>query len=155
MAALAAARLDAPWCDLDERVVRTTGMSIRAIFAAEGEASFRALERTAMLAALAEAPQVIAAGAGWAAEPGNLADAACKAFTIYLRVTPAVAAGRLAGATDRPLLDGVPPEQRIAELLAVREPSYRAAAAILTADDATPEAIAAQVVALARREAGW
>jgi Shikimate kinase len=64
----AAQLLDAPWCDLDQRIVGGTGQSIAEIFAGRGEPHFRDLERREMERALAEPPQVIAAGAGWAAQ---------------------------------------------------------------------------------------
>jgi shikimate kinase len=147
--------LDTTSCDLDERVVAAEGRSIAAIFATDGEARFRTMEHAALLAALDETPQVIAAGGGWAAQPGNLAAVAGRALVLYLSVTPAEAARRLAGATDRPMLTGAPAEARLAELLAARERWYRLADLEIATGSASPEVVAAGVVTAARQYGGW
>ena len=72
---LVAAALGARWSDLDDLIVAEAGRTIPAIWAEEGEAGFRLRERAAMAAALADGPQVIAAGGGWIAQPGNLLEA--------------------------------------------------------------------------------
>lgn len=108
-----------------------------------------------MEAALAEDPQVIATGGGWAAGPGNLARAAGRALIIYLSVAPAEAARRLARSGDRPLLTAGAPEQRMAELLAAREPWYHLADIEIASDDTSPETVAAGVVTAARQYGGW
>ncbi len=151
-----AAALRAPWCDLDARVAAAAGCSIGELFASRGEAAFRELERRAMHDALAASPQVIATGGGWAAQSGNLEAAHGRALVVYLAVTPAVAAARLAGVTDRPLLGGDPAEmeRRIAGLLAAREAWYRRAGVEVPAA-AVASDVAALVVAAARREGGW
>jgi shikimate kinase len=153
VARLAAALLDAPWCDLDQQVEARTGRPVREIIAIDGEPAFRRLEREAMATALAGPPRIIAAGAGWAAEPGNLDLAGTAALTLYLCVSPEAAADRLGIAADRPLLAGdVLP--RLREQLATREPWYRRAAVEIDAD-AAPDLVAAAVAAAARRHGGW
>ncbi|MES1259060.1 MAG: shikimate kinase [Gemmatimonadota bacterium] len=151
----AAALLDAPWCDLDQRVVERAGLSIPEIFAQHGEERFRALERLAMDQLLDEPPQVIAAGAGWAAQPGNLAAVATRALVLYMSLTPAQAALRVPGNTGRPLLSGEAPERRIAELLAARERWYRLADLEIAVGDAPPDAVAAGIATAARQYGGW
>ena len=147
--------LGSSWCDLDERIVVAARQSVAEIFAAEGEARFRELERIAMEAALAEAPQVIAAGGGWAAEPGNLAAISGRALIIYLSVSPAEAARRLADSVDRPLLTSGVPEEQLARLLAAREAWYRLADLEIAAGEASPEAVAASIATAARQDGGW
>jgi shikimate kinase len=142
-------------CDLDDRIAVAAGRTVREIFATDGEPAFRALERAAMAAALAEPPQVIAAGGGWAAQAGNLELVRDRAFTLYLSVSPAVAARRLAGTVDRPLLADTPLEARLAALLAEREPFYRLADRTMAVDHMDPERASAVVAELARQEAGW
>ncbi len=154
VAELAAAHLAAPWCDLDARIAATAGRSIAAIFAAEGEAAFRDLERRAMETALAEPPQFIAAGGGWAAQPGHVAAAQARALVIYLEIPPDVAAARLAGVTDRPLLAGADPGERIDHLYREREAWYRQAPVHVAARRAAAD-VTVDVIAVARRDAGW
>jgi len=147
--------LDTTACDLDEQIVAAAGRSVAAIFAAEGEARFRAIEQAALLAALDSDPQVIATGGGWAAQPGNLDAIAGRALVIYLSVTPAEAARRLAGAVDRPMLTGGPLEARLDELLGARERWYRLADLEIATGNASPEVVAAGVVTAARQYGGW
>ena len=151
----AASLLGAPWCDLDQRIMATAGKPIPAIFADHGEAHFRRLERLAMQQALAEPPQVIAAGAGWAVQEGNLAAVSGRALILYMSLTPAQAASRLGENHDRPLLAGEVPEQRIAELLETRNRWYRLADLEIDVGRSPPEAVAAGIATAARQYGGW
>ena len=155
VAPLAAQLLDAPWCDLDQRIVVNNGQSIATIFAEHGEPHFRDLERREMERALSEEPQVIAAGAGWAAQEGNLAAVAGRSLTLYLSLTPAEAAARLAGTSDRPMLPAGAPEARIAELLEARNHWYRLADLEIDVGRSAPDAVAAGIVTAARQYGGW
>jgi shikimate kinase len=159
---LAAERLGAAFSDLDEIVALAAGRSIADLFASRGEAEFRRLERAAMQGALAAPPHLVAPGAGWVAEPGNLAGAA-NAFLLYLEVSPETAARRLGrgrgqggGGPDdsRPLLGDGDPVARLRELAERREAWYRHAGRAIDASG-DPATVAALVVAVARRDAGW
>lgn len=155
MAPLVADLLGASWCDLDSLIVARSGKPVAEIFAAHGESHFRELERAAMAAALDAPPQVIASGGGWAAQPGNLAAVADRALLIYLSLSPEVAAARVAGNGDRPLLANEPPLQRLTELLVAREHWYRLAEIEIAAGGESPDAVAASVAVAARRYGGW
>lgn len=153
---LVAAALGAPFVDLDKAIERRSGKAISQLFAQDGEAAFRELERAAMEAALSTPPSVIAPGGGWAAQPGNLEVAAGRALTVYLRVAPEVAAGRAAPTADsRPLLGGGDVAGRIRELFSARRPFYESCEATVAADPDDPGAVAQEVVNLARSLAGW
>lgn len=160
---LAARRLRAPFVDVDAAIEAREGRSVRRIFAEDGEATFRALERREVLRVLAVLPSIVAPGGGWAAQPGNLPEATQRAVAVYLETDPTVAAGRLAATEDeneggeqgRPLLDRRDPEVRLRELLEQREPFYRAAQAAIVTDGKTVEEVAAELVTLARTRAGW
>lgn len=108
-----------------------------------------------MEAALDGPPQVIAAGGGWAAQPGQVAAAELRALLIYLSIAPDVAARRLEGSTDRPLLRAADSGARLTQLLAARERFYRLAAVEVAVDHATPETAAAAVATAARQYGGW
>lgn len=154
VAGQAAELLGADWVDLDQVIALGQGATIPELFARHGEAHFRQLEREALAELLASGrPLVIAAGGGWAAQPGNLEAVAGRALTIYLHVAPEVAAARLGPAHDRPLLTGaVLPKLR--ELLASREARYRLADLEIDAS-AAPDRVAAAVVTAARQYGGW
>jgi shikimate kinase len=97
---------------------------------------------------------VVAAGGGWAAEPGNLAQVLDRALIVYLRSAPETAAARLAGAPDRPLLaDGVLAGLRAQ--LAVRSGCYERAHAVVDTDGRSISEVAEAVAALARTKGGW
>jgi shikimate kinase len=151
---LAALALGCPFCDLDARIVADAGMTIAELFAHHGEAAFRDAERAALDRVLAGPPQVIAAGGGWAAQPGNLERAREHAVTVYLRCAPETAARRLAGTEDRPLLAG-DPVGRLRLLATERAPFYQRADVTVEADDRTAHEVADAVVALARSVGGW
>jgi len=153
VARLAADLLGAPWHDLDAVVAADAGLSVPELFATRGEAAFREIERLALDGLLAGPPALIAAGGGWAAQPGNLASASPRALTIYLSVSPELAAHRLGAARDRPLLAGAT-LPRLRELLQAREGWYRQADLEMDAQ-APPDVVAAGVATVARQYAGW
>lgn len=152
--ARAAELLAAPFIDLDAVIERQAGARITDIFAGRGEVAFRALEREAMRAATSGAASVIAAGAGWAAQPGNLEHVASAALVVHLQCTVAAAASRLADDTTRPLLAG-DLRQRLEVLARERAPAYARAEASVETVGRGVDAVAADVAALARSSGGW
>jgi len=119
---LVAAELRAPFVDLDVAIEQRAGKPIARLFAEDGEDAFRTLERSEMESVLSAPESVIAAGGGWAAQPGNLEAATGRALTVYLQVTPEGAAARVAPAADRrPLLAGADLTGRLRELLSAPE----------------------------------
>jgi shikimate kinase len=150
---LVAAELGAAWCDLDRKIEAAAGCSVAQIFARDGEAAFRALEREAMTAALAEPAQVIATGGGWAAQPGNLAAAELVSLTIYMSVSPEMASRRLGPAADRPLLAGDP--LPTLEVLLAQRASWYALAGVEIDATGRPETVAEGIVTAARLYGGW
>lgn len=100
-------------------------------------------------------PQVIAAGGGWAAEPGGLEAAELRALIIYLSLSPEIAAERLSGTTDRPLLSDAPHVERLTQLLAARESRYRLAGIEIAVGLLSPERAAQAVAAAAKHYGGW
>lgn len=155
VARLAAAALGAPCADLDEQIASLAGKSISRIFGEDGEAAFRTLEKTLGEEALRGPPAVIATGGGYMEDPDRRRAALAGGLVIYLETTPAVAARRVGRGGGRPLLEGLETEVRLRELMARRELGYRQAAHTVTTDALGPEAVADQVVKLARDEGGW
>jgi shikimate kinase len=141
--------------DIDALLVREMGMPIMQIFGMVGEAKFRELERDAVNAAQAREPCVIVPGGGWAAQPGQLDAAKQGSLVIYLKCPAVTAVRRSEQGEARPLLAGVDPTQRMRSLLEEREPFYMLADHQVNTDGVTPEAVAAEVMMLARQHAGW
>jgi shikimate kinase len=152
---LAAERLGAPFVDIDQRIAGEHSLTITELFARHGEPWFRDRERELVAAVLAGPPAVVATGGGWAAAPGNLELARGKALTVYLVVSPAVAARRLDRADDRPLLAGGERLGALSRLLAAREAAYGAADERVETDQMGVEAVAERIAELARLRGGW
>ena len=152
---IVARALGRAFVDLDLEIERREGLSIEAIFAAEGEGKFRALERrlTAELLATRGAPIVLAPGGGWVEESANRVLIGAAVFAVYLRVEPRVAVNRMGDLTEaRPLLAGGETEQKLARMLARREPLYVQAQHTVNVDSMTPDQVASSIVALASGE---
>lgn len=152
---LVARRLGTNFVDFDRVIEARAGKDIARIFMDDGEATFRRLEATVGAEQLAGPPAVLAPGGGYVLEEAARRMALEKTLVVYLETSPAVAARRLAGSTDRPLLKGFEPTLRLRQLLEQREAVYLEAHERVTTDDLTPESVAGRVAELARTKAGW
>ncbi len=152
----AAAALGAPFVDIDAVIVRQQQMPIASVIGELGEARFRELERQAVRAVLTGGtPTLIAPGAGWAVQPGQIEVARTSALLIYLKTMATSASKRIGSDASRPLLAGDNLLERLRDVLAAREPFYARSDHEVTTDGRSVEAITDDVVALARLGAGW
>lgn len=149
-----AALLGCAFRDLDDAIARDAGLPVPEIFRQHGEPAFRALEREAMDRALEDAPHVVAAGGGWAAQPGNLERAAAIALVVYLRCSPEAAARHLGEASGRPLL-AADPLGALREQFSGRRAFYERAHAVVDTEDRSLSEVSAEIAALARTSGGW
>ncbi len=152
---LVAEALNTDVIDIDRLLEREMGMPVSQIIGMVGEPRFREMERDAVKAAQARDPCVIVPGGGWAAQPGQLDGAKQTGLVIYLRCQPATASKRCQQGEARPLLAGVDPNQRMRALFEERDPAYRQAHHQVNTENTSPEAVAAEVMALARQHGGW
>lgn len=158
MGALLAERLGWEFVDLDAVIEAEVGERISAIFVREGEDGFRARERAATVALASRLqesgrPMVIAPGGGWAQDPGNLEALGVLIASVYLRVSPALAARRMGETAEaRPLIAGPGSAERLSELLARREAVYLQANHTVNVDSMTPRQVSDSIVALASIE---
>lgn len=150
---LVAQQLGTSFVDIDAIIVRREGRPVAVIFAEQGEAAFRDIERRAVRSALEQEPSIVAPGGGWAAQPGAMDEARGEAFIVYLRTRPETAIRRAPG--NRPTLMGGDPGDRMRDLLEDRETFYLQAHATVDTDGKTVTAVAEEVVRLARARAGW
>jgi shikimate kinase len=140
--------------DTDAVIEAVAGRSVAAIFAAEGEAGFRAREREAVTDACRLAETVIAVGGGALVDPDNRRALLAAGPVVCLRATPREILRRLGEARDRPLLngDGIASEAdrlaRIETLLAAREPIYALATQAVDTDGCTPDEVVEKVRAI-------
>jgi 3-dehydroquinate synthetase/shikimate kinase len=128
-----AQRHHAAFIDLDERIESASGRSIPAIFAEDGEAAFRVLERQAV-ADLGDADpdpsirRVVATGGGAVVDPRNRWRLYRGRASVWLDGRPEVLAQRLRRSPHvRPLVAGRDPINSIRDLGRKREAFYGAA----------------------------
>lgn len=139
-------RLGLTAVDADAEIERRAGRTIREIFAEEGEAAFRAMERSVMAGLLARDGLVIAAGGGAVLNEETRRDMRTAGPVIWLQASPQTIAERLssdpATRDRRPALTAGDPLSEIATLLAMRQPLYREVATMEVAtDERAPPAI--------------
>ena len=147
---LAHAGRDWDFVDLDAEIERRSGRSIPEIFARQGEAAFRKLERAVSLEWLERPNLILAPGGGWV-ELGELVEQfRVRSLFVFLQVSPEVAAARLGDAGgDRPLLAGGNSEEKLRALLARREYLYLQSQYTLSVDSLSVDEAASYIVALA------
>ncbi len=128
-----ARRLDRAFVDVDEVVELATGRVISEIFATDGEAAFRLLERDALAEACAGIePGVIACGGGAVIDPDNRRALRAACCVVWLRVPTSTLVLRVGSGSGRPLLAGVEAiEARLDRLGRLRAPAYVAAAHVV------------------------
>lgn len=152
-----AERLGGAAADLDAMIEERARARVAEVFAREGEPGFRRRESEALVAAIDGDVAVVATGGGVVLDPGNRALLRERCRVVWLEVSPAEAARRLAAdAASRPLLAGGALEARLETLLRERAPLYESLAdlrvatsglgagevadAILAADSPAPKA---------------
>ncbi len=123
---LVADRLGLPFVDTDALVEARAGRPIPAIFAAEGEEGFRALE-CEVCAGLAVAEGVIATGGGAVLDPANI-EALRRGARVFLLEGPPEELAHRCASGDRPALTALPPLEEVRAVVAARADAYRAAA---------------------------
>jgi shikimate kinase len=155
-------RLGGAVADLDAMVEAERGCSVAELFEREGEPAFRRLEGLILEQALTAGAGVIACGGGIVLDPEHRGALAARCRVVWLEVSPAAAALRLASAGgSRPLLaagaagEAVAPLQRLEALLAVRRPLYeRVAQARVSVEGRTADEVADEVLRVLGRRAG-
>lgn len=127
-----------PVFSVDAEIVRRAGKPIAEIFAQEGEPAFRALE-SQVLAAIP--PGAIAdLGGGAFCQPANAERLLAAGRVVFLEVSAAEAARRIADPGSRPLAG------RWEELLEARLPLYRRAHLAIPTDGLTPDEVARRIL---------
>jgi shikimate kinase len=130
-----AKRLGLPFVDSDSVIEEREQRTVRDIFASDGEAVFRRIERATVLDLLDGPDAVLALGGGAVQDPVIRA-AVARATTVHLVVTPEQVRARVGSDAGRPLLAGAD----LAQLLERRRPHYDEAATIHVPTDGRPVA---------------
>jgi shikimate kinase len=142
---LLAARLGVGFRDTDHDVETTAGKPIGEIFVDDGEEHFRALERSAVQAALTSHDGVLALGGGAILDTATQADLSGLPV-VYLEVGLSDAVKRVGLASARPLLV-LNPRSQFRKLMEERRPIYEGLATVrVVTDEREPEDIVTEIL---------
>jgi shikimate kinase len=141
-----ATQLGFDFIDTDALIEERTGKSVADIFAQNGEAAFRQLERDLLKELSGRQEMVISTGGGLAASVENLSSLKETALVVCLWATPESIWERVRNQNHRPLLKDPDPLAKIRKLLAAREPFYRQADVLINTDVRSLKEVAQQVL---------
>ena len=127
------ALLNLPVHELDARIQDAADSNLTQIFEGRGEATFRRLEREALLSFLEEAGRsVLCVGGGIVNEPGTFALLKASFLTVWLKATPRQHWDRVVAQGDkRPMSNRRDAMSELVELWEARKPLYETADLVL------------------------
>ena len=139
------------WIDADVEVELRAGKSIAEIFAESGEEVFRDLESAVVHDLCQKESTILALGGGAVLREENRQSLLSCQAVVWLKASVETILSRISGdpttADRRPNLTNQGGRTEIEELLAVREPIYRACATLeVDTDNKSPAAIAEEIV---------
>jgi shikimate kinase len=124
----AARELHWPFIDFDTEIEHRRHASVEQIFAREGEARFRELERELTAELVTCSGTIMSAGGGWITNREAVALLRETGRIIYLRASPTLLVARLAAArVPRPLLKVPAPLDALTRMYEARRPFYEEA----------------------------
>lgn len=148
-----AQRLGFALLDSDQEIEREQGRAIADIFASDGEAAFRKMERAYIEGGHQATRAVVSCGGGLVVQPGMLAALQERGVVICLHASIETILARTARHRHRPLLNVEDPDAQVRALYAVREPVYKRAGTVILTDARPLNDIVAHVIRAWRREA--
>ena len=139
--------------DTDDIIIELAGRPIEAIFAEDGEARFRDIERQAVARTCEAERQVVATGGGIMEDERNRELMDRSGATVLLEARPETIHRRLLdeqtaapGSAVRPMLESAEPLDKIRSLKAARQVNYTQARWTVQTDGLTPWQAAEEVV---------
>jgi XRE family transcriptional regulator, aerobic/anaerobic benzoate catabolism transcriptional regulator len=142
-----ARRLKVPFYELDELIVKDTGLSLREIFDLEGENYYRAVEERILERVLKKTPGVIAAGGGLVMNPNSLLRLKLHTFVVWLQAAPETLIDRVQTGKDRRRLSAHPDvRKQLKAILDRRTPHYAQADLVVNTTDKSAEAISKTIL---------
>jgi len=145
---LLASRLSLDLVDLDAFIVQRAGELIPQIFASKGEKYFRQLEGECLAEVLRTSDDtIVATGGGAILSAANRTLMQDKGKVIWLHASPVVLAKRIAGDSNRPLLNNVDAVAKIQTLAEERNPLYAQVADVcINTETSSDEQAVAQII---------
>jgi len=150
VAAALAERLHWPWIDADAELERRAGLSIKEIFAREGESGFRQSEADVVQDLAGRDGWIVALGGGAVLRDDNRRTVAGRGKIVWLKASPETLAKRIHAdpttAERRPNLTAQGGLAEIRELVTRRAPLYAAWADLtVVAEEQSPAEIADRI----------
>jgi shikimate kinase len=139
--------------DSDHEIERQQKKTIPEIFAQEGEAAFRAMERAFIESGHTGERTVVSCGGGLVVQPGMLGMLQSRGVVVCLHASVETILARTSRQQNRPLLVAENPEERIRTLFAQRESIYRQSGTVILTDSRPLLDIAGHVMRAWRRDA--
>ncbi|BCH58018.1 shikimate kinase [Agrobacterium vitis] len=143
---LVAQQLNLPFIDTDTEIERVSRMTISELFAAYGEAEFRALETRVIRRLLRSGPKVVSTGGGAFINDRTRRQIERGGISIWLKADLDVLWERVNKRDHRPLLKTEDPKQTLEKLMLERYPIYQRADITVLSRDGRKEAISAEVM---------
>lgn len=141
-----ASRLGLEFVDLDQAIEQRCGVEVALIFEIEGEAGFRARERSMLEEIIRRDGILLATGGGSVLDPDNRALLRQRALVVWLQTSVDQQLKRLKRDQRRPLLRAPNRRQRLEQLAAERDPVYRECAHLtVRSTDLSPRSMAARL----------
>jgi len=150
----AAQKLGFTLVDSDHEIERKHGKSIPDIFAQDGEAVFRAMEREFIESGHPPERCVVSCGGGLVVQPGMLPRLKAKGVVVCLHASIGTILERTSRNQHRPLLVAENPEERIRMLYAQREPIYKQSGTVILTDSRPLNDVVGHVLRAWRRDGG-
>ena len=144
---LTAQALGIPFIDSDHEIERVSRMSITDLFAAYGEAEFRALETRVIKRLLKSGPRVISTGGGAFINETSRRYIKRGGLTLWLKADLDVLWERVNKRDSRPLLKTENPKQTLENLMNARYPIYAEADLTVHSRDVRKDVMVDEVLA--------
>lgn len=141
-----AARLGRHFVDSDEEVEKAAGMTIEDIFAAHGEADFRAGEVRVIARLLKDRDLVLGTGGGAFMNADTRALVKASAVSVWIKAEFELLFQRVQRRSNRPLLKTANPRQTLQELIDKRYPVYAEADVTVVSEDVPQDQVASAVI---------
>lgn len=141
-----AARLGRHFVDSDEEVEKAAGMTIEDIFAAHGEADFRAGEVRVIARLLKDHDLVLGTGGGAFINPDTRALVKASAVSVWIKADFELLFQRVSRRSNRPLLKTANPRETLHKLIEARYPIYAEADVTIVSHDVPQDQVASEVI---------
>ena len=141
-----AAKLGRRFIDSDEEVEKAAGMTIEEIFAAHGEADFRAGEVRVIARLLKDESIVLGTGGGAFINPETRALVKATALSVWIKADFELLFQRVSRRSNRPLLKTANPRETLQKLIEARYPIYAEADITVVSRDVPQDQVATEVI---------